>query len=64
MQTKSNMYQAERETIRHLMLTWQILLQILWMNIITQVTQELQDLKTRLIINIFLPSKKFCNGQT
>jgi hypothetical protein len=55
--------QEQRETIKPLVLTWQRLLQVLWMKILPQIMSYILDLKSGLTINTF-PSKKFYNGQT
>jgi hypothetical protein len=59
-----NVEQEERETIKHLILRWQRLLQVLCMKILAQIVPYIRDLKTGLTINTFLSSKKFCNDQT
>jgi hypothetical protein len=56
----------EKQTIIHLLLMWQRFLQALWMKVLAQVQPYIcvQDPKTGLMINTFLPSEKLCNGQT
>jgi hypothetical protein len=61
-----NTDQEQRETNsqKPLVLTWQRLLQVLWMKILAQIMSYILDLKSGLTTSTFLSSKKFSNGQT